>query len=80
MSEEKTGSYRSYLLRCWQEKQVGPEQPPQCRFMLQEVSEAQRQHAFGSFAQLVAFLRQEVLTEKGTLAGNQDSAGIIPHD
>jgi hypothetical protein len=74
LPKEKTGSYQSYLLRCWQEKQAGPEQPPQWRFMLQEVSDAQRHHAFGSFAQLVAFLRKEILEEKGTLEGNQASA------
>lgn len=71
---KKLGSYRSYLLRCWQEKHASPEQPPQWRFMLQEVSDAQRQHAFGSFEQLIAFLRSEILGEKGTLEGDQDSA------
>lgn len=61
MPEEKTGSYRSYLLRCWQEKHASPEQPPEWRFTLQEVSGAQSQYAFGSFDQLVAFLRSELL-------------------
>lgn len=64
MPKEKTGSYRSYLLRCWQEEHTRPEQPPLWRFMLQDVADAQRQHAFGSFEQLVAFLRTEILEEK----------------
>ena len=71
MPREKTGSYRSYLLRCWLE-QTSSEQPPQWRFMLQEVSEAQRQHAFSSFERLVAFLRSELLGQ-GKPENNPDS-------
>jgi hypothetical protein len=74
MPEEKTGSYRSYVLRCWPEKCASPEQPSQWRFTLHPISEAQRQHAFGSFEQLVAFLHSEILG-KGTLENNWDSAG-----
>lgn len=64
MSKEKSSAYRSYLLRCWQEKPADPEQPPLWRFMLQDVADAQRQHAFSSFEQLVAFLRTEILGKK----------------
>jgi hypothetical protein len=73
MPEEKIGSYRSYLLRCWQEKHTSFEQPPEWRFTLQEVSDAQRQRAFGSFEQLVAFLRSEI-QGKGKQESNPDSA------
>lgn len=65
MPKEKAGSYRSYLLRCWQEERANPQQPPLWRFVLQDVSDAQRQQAFGDFEQLVAFLRSEILEENG---------------
>jgi len=64
MPKEKAGSYRSYLLRCWQEERTTPQQPPAWRFVLQDVSDAQRQQAFGDFEQLVAFLRREILEEE----------------
>ncbi len=63
MPKEKAGSYRSYLLRCWQEERANPKQPRLWRFVLQDVSDAQRQQAFGDFEQLVAFLRSEILEE-----------------
>jgi hypothetical protein len=71
MPKEKTGSYRSYLLRCWQEH-PSSEQPPEWRFTLQEVSGAQSQHAFGSFDQLVAFLHSELLGQ-GKPENNPDT-------
>lgn len=63
MPQEQAGSYRSYLLRCWQEAGTDTEQPIQWRFLLQDVADAQNQHAFGSFKQLVDFLRSELLGE-----------------
>jgi len=71
---KKSGAYRSYLLRCWREKHASSERPAEWRFMLQEVSDAQRQHAFGSFEQLITFLRSQVLEEKEKLEGDQGSA------
>ena len=65
MPQEKEGSYRSFLLRCWQEARASPDQPPLWRFVLQDVAAGQEQHAFGSFEQLVTFLRNEILGEKG---------------
>ena len=50
------------------------EQPAQWRFMLQEVSETQRQHPFSSLEKLVTFLRSEILGEKGKPEGDQGSA------
>jgi hypothetical protein len=66
-----TGLYHSYVLRCWQEEQASPERPPG-RFILQDESDAQRQHAFGSFEQLVAFLRSELLGEQGGQKGDEE--------
>ena len=79
MPEEKKGSYRSYVLRCWQEKQASPEQPPEWRFTVQDISEAQRQPAFGSFEQLVAFLRSEILGKESVkTTGNLPADYITP--
>ena len=64
MPPEKTGAYRSFLLRCWQEQNADQDKPPLWRFALQEVAEEQRQHAFSSFEQLVDFLRNEVVADE----------------
>jgi hypothetical protein len=56
-----TGSYRSCIVRCWKEEGADSDQPTQWRFMLQDELDTQRQQAFGSFEQLVAFLRIELL-------------------
>jgi hypothetical protein len=63
MPQDQAGSYRSYLLRCWQEAQTGGDQLLQWRFVLQDVTDAQNRHAFGSFKQLVDFLRRELPVE-----------------
>jgi hypothetical protein len=63
MPQEQAGSYRSYLLRCWQKARTDSEQPLQWRFVLQEVADAQNRYACGSFEQLVDFLRCELPSE-----------------
>jgi hypothetical protein len=63
MPQSQAGSYRSYLLRCWQEGQTSADQPGQWRFVLQDVADAQNRHAFGGFKQLVDFLRRELPVE-----------------
>ncbi len=60
MPQDQAGSYRSYLLRCWQEARTDSNQPMQWRFVLQDVADAQNRYAFGSFNQLVDFLRREL--------------------
>jgi len=60
MHGKKAKSYRSYLLRCWQEQAATPGQPPVWRFAVQEVSGEQRQWAFSSFEQVVDFLLDEL--------------------
>lgn len=63
MPQEQAGSYRSYLLRCWREARTDSTQPMQWRFGLQEVADAQKRYTFGSFEQLVDFLRGELPAE-----------------
>ena len=60
MPQEEAGSYRSFLLRCWQEARADSKRPWQWRFTLQDVADAQNQRAFGSLKQLVDFLRREL--------------------
>jgi len=64
MPPEKAGSYRSYLLRCWQEVRTNAEHPPLWRFVLQDVTDTQKQYAFSSLEQLVDFLRTEILGDE----------------
>jgi len=61
MQRKKVKSYRSYLLRCWQEQAAAPGQLPVWRFAVQEVSGEQRQWAFSTFEQVMDFLRDELL-------------------
>jgi hypothetical protein len=53
-------AYRSYLLRCWE----GGEQGGVERFVVERVSDAPCRRVFGSFAELVDFLRVELLDEQ----------------
>ena len=76
MSKEKPGSYRSYLLRCWQEKPTRPGQPPLWRFSVQDVSEAQRQQAFSSIEQLIDFLYAEFQGGKPKPEESQDATTV----
>jgi hypothetical protein len=60
MPQEEAGSYRSFLLRCWQEARTDTKQSMQWRFVLQDVADAQNQRAFSNLEQLVDFLRNEL--------------------
>jgi hypothetical protein len=52
--------YRSYLLRCWQsDEQVSVE-----RFVVERISNEPARWVFSTFAELVDFLRVELLGEK----------------
>jgi hypothetical protein len=61
MHRGKVKSYRSYLLRCWQEQGGTPGQPPVWRSVLPEVVGEQRRLAFGSFELMVDFLLDELM-------------------
>jgi hypothetical protein len=64
MREEEKGeneSYRAYLLRCWQEEDVGTGQEPLWRFSVEDVFGERRRQGFGSLEALVAFLRVELV-------------------
>jgi hypothetical protein len=54
----KRKGYQAYLLRCWQEGEAW-------RFSLNEVAGEQRQHGFPDLDALMAFLRREVMGERG---------------
>ena len=63
MPKAKVVDYQSFLLRCWREQSATAERQPVWRFMLQPVNEAQEQHIFATFEQMVAFLRQKLIEE-----------------
>ena len=59
--KEKNEPYRAYLLRCWQEGDVGADQEPLWRFSVEDVFGERRRQGFGSLEALVAFLRVELI-------------------
>ncbi|MBK9942331.1 MAG: hypothetical protein IPP13_12010 [Kouleothrix sp.] len=52
--------YRSYLLRCWENGEQGIVE----RFVVERISDAPRHWVFGSFADLMHFMRSELLGEQ----------------
>ena len=61
MHEEKKEQYHAYLLRCWQEGDVGTDQEPLLRFSVEDVFGERRRQGFSSLEALVAFLRVELV-------------------
>ena len=61
MHKEKNEPYRAYLLRCWQERDVGTNQEPLWRFSVEDVFGERRRQGFGNLEALVAFLRVELI-------------------
>jgi hypothetical protein len=51
--------YRSYVLRCWEAAQASVE-----RFVVERVSDEPHRWVFTTFADLVEFLRAELLGEE----------------
>ena len=58
-------SYRTYLIRCWEERSRDTTHPTVWRFSLED-PHTSRRHGFPSLEDVVTFLR-------GELAGSQDS-------
>lgn len=56
---------RTYLLRCWQERETASGQEPRWRFWMEEISHERRQKGFGSLEALFAFLRAELAGDEG---------------
>ena len=61
MCKEENELYRAYLLRCWQEGDVGTDQEPLWRFSMEDVFGERHRQGFGSLEALVAFLRVELI-------------------
>jgi hypothetical protein len=61
MRKEEYELYRAYLLRCWQEADVGADQEPLWRFSVEDVFGERRRQGFGSLEALIAFLRVELV-------------------
>ena len=61
MRKEKNEPYRAYLLRCWQEGDMGTDQEPLWRFSMEDVFGERRWQGFGSLEALVAFLSVELI-------------------
>ena len=51
---------RAFLVRCWPEKGVAPDQPPTWRFSIEEVRAERRVRGFASLEALMAFLQAEL--------------------
>lgn len=58
---DKQERYRAYLLRCWQEGEIGTDQEPLWRFSVKNVFDEQLEQGFGSLEALIAFLRVELI-------------------
>lgn len=64
MLAKKTKSYQSYLVRCWQLQETGPDEPLVQRFVVEAVSSQPHRWGFDTFAELVAFLQAELVKER----------------
>ena len=60
MRRNKSRPHRAYLLRCWQEGNTAPEQPPRWRFSVEEVLRKGPRRGFDSLEAVAAFLRSEL--------------------
>jgi hypothetical protein len=60
-------TYRSYLLRCWENGEQGIVE----RFVVERVSDEPHRWVFSTFADLMEFLRAELLGEE---PGDQQSS------
>ena len=73
--EEKT--YRAFLVRAWQEPDVGPRGQPAWRFTLVQLDNGQTRRGFASLDDLNAYLRQELAAPRRADPGqsiNQEGA------
>jgi hypothetical protein len=61
MCKKVNEPYRAYLLRCWQEGDMGTDQEPIWRFSVEDVFGERRWQGFGSLEALVAFLSVELI-------------------
>jgi len=60
MRKKENELHRAYLLRCWQEEDVGTDQEPLWRFSVEDVFGERRRQRFGSLEALIEFLRAEL--------------------
>jgi hypothetical protein len=66
MSDGTHPTYRSYLVRCWQEQGSTPDQPAVWHFSLTVIGEKQTPYGFSNLAALVEFLQSELgISEPG---------------
>ena len=61
--QEGEPSYQSYLLRCWQEEDIGsggePQDSPDWRFALVRLHDDRQKKGFACLEELVAFFQSE---------------------
>jgi hypothetical protein len=60
MRRNRSRPSRAYLLRCWQEANTAPEQPPGWRFSVEEVLRKGPRRGFDSPEALMAYLQAEL--------------------
>jgi hypothetical protein len=58
MPVKKLSPYRTFLLRCWQEGRASPGGRFTWRFSVEDVLDKRRRQGFGSFEQVIAYLRK----------------------
>ena len=72
MSPYPSPRYQVYLLRCWEERSVYPNQPGVWRFSLEDTRTGQR-HGFASLEAMVVCLQTELTNNKDEHVSDQDA-------
>ena len=74
MSDATRPTYRSYLVRCWQEQRPTSTQAAVWRFSLTVIDEKQTDYGFSDLTALVEFLQSELgITESGKEVADEHS-------
>ena len=71
MQEIKVKTYQSYLLHCWSEQSVNPNNSPSRYFVVEEVFGKQQRREFCTFEQVMNFLLDELLGQSKEMQENE---------
>jgi hypothetical protein len=73
MPDDKTPTYRSFLLRYWRERPAGSDREPVWRLSLTDVVGEQLEYEFASLPELANFLRLVLMADQPNSAAPLDS-------
>lgn len=59
---------RAFVIRCWQEENLLPDQPPAWRFLLSPIGMGHTEHGFAEYGELVNFLKRELELPEAALS------------